>query len=90
MRRERAKLMLFFKISRVLVAIPMPSYVQPLHNCRTCQYHPARNIAVNCGTNAGVQGEFLPRHDKLVACLPPEVIIQPNIKASRLAWTIFI
>ena len=44
----------------------MLSYVQPLRYCRTRQYHSARYIAVNFYTNAEVQGEFLPRHDKLV------------------------
>jgi len=84
-RRERAKQMLFFKISRGLVAIQMLSYVQPLRYCRTRQYHPARYIAVNCGTKAEVQGEFLRCHDKLVE-LPTswsDYSAKPNLKGFK-------
>ena len=80
MRREGAKLMLFFKISRGLVAIQMPSYFQPLRYCRTRQYHPVRYIAELW--HQRVQGEFLPRHDKLVE--QPTLWIDYSAKPQRL------
>ena len=49
-------------------------------------YHPARYIAANCGTNARVQGEFLPPHDKLVE--QPTLWIDYSAKHQR--WTIFV
>lgn len=82
MRRERARLMLFFKISRGMLAILMPSYVQPLHHSRTRQYHPARYTAVNCGTNA-YKGSFFLAMIKLGNSLPPEVITQLNLKGFK-------
>ena len=49
MTRGRGRLMLFFKISRGMMAMPMPSYVQPpsLQQNPSVIYHPARYIAVN-------------------------------------------
>ena len=82
MGREREQLMLFFKISRGMVAIPMPSYVQPLYHSRTRQYHPARYTAVNCGTNV-CKGSFFLAMIKLGNSLPPEVITQPNLEGFK-------
>ena len=60
MTRERERIMLFFKISRIIVVIPMPSYIQPPHYCRTRQHYPAKYTAVNCGTNSYKESFFPP------------------------------
>ena len=81
-RWEKARMLLFFKISRGIVAIPMPSYIQPPHYSRTRQYHPARYAAVNCGTNP-YKGNFFPATMNSWYSLPPEVITQLILKGFK-------
>ena len=84
MRPERAKLMLFFKISQ---CHHMSSHYVTAEPVSTILRD---TLLWTFALTPKYKGSFFPATINLWKCLPPEVITQPNIKASRLAWKIFI
>ena len=80
MRRGRTRLMLFFKIVRGVLAIPMPSYTCP---ATTLQQNPSvPSPEIHCCElwHLGVREFFFPSTINLWNSLPAEVITQANLK----------
>ena len=89
-RREKARLLMFYKATHGQVDIPLPDTLIPLSVRNTRQYHPKKFYAMVSNTKS-YKGTFLPSTVAMWNSLPPSVLDKPNIPQSiDKLQTIFI
>ena len=77
-RREKARLTMFYRATNGLMDIPLPDDLSPMVLKNTRNYHPKKFRPVACNTNY-YMGTFPPSIVKLWNSLPSNVLDQPNI-----------
>ena len=83
-RREKARLLMFYKATHGLVDIPLPDTLIPLSVRNTRQYHPKRFYPMFSNTKS-YKGTFFPSTVAMWNSLPPSVLDKPNISQFRQA-----
>ena len=83
-RREKARLLMFYKATHGLVDIPLPDTLIPLSVRNTRQYHPKKFYPMVSNTKS-YKGTFFPSTVAMWNSLPPNVLDKPNISQFRRA-----
>ena len=83
-RREKARLLMFYKATHGLVDIPLPDTLIPLSVRNTRQYHPKKFYPMVSNTKS-YKGTFFPSTVAMWNSLPPNVLDKPNISQFRQA-----
>ena len=83
-RREKARLLMFYKATHGLVDIPLPDTLIPLSVRNTWQYHPKKFYPMVSNTKS-YKGTFFPSTVAMWNSLPLSVLDKPNISQFRQA-----
>ena len=83
-RREKARLLMFYKATHGLVDIPLPDTLIPLSVRNTRQYHPKKFYSMVSNTKS-YKGTFFPSTVAMWNSLPPNILDKPNISQFRQA-----
>ena len=77
-RREKARLVMFYRVTHGLVDIPLPKDLLPMPYMNTRNFHPKKYRPLTCNTNY-YMGTFFPSTVNIWNTLPAATLDQPNI-----------
>ena len=77
-RREKARLVMFYRVTHGLVDIPLPKDLLPMPYKNTRNFHPKKYRPLACNTNY-YMGTFFPSTVNIWNTLPAATLDQPNI-----------
>ena len=77
-RREKARLVMFYRVTHGLVDIPLPKVLLPMPCKITRNFHPKKYRPLACNTNY-YMGTFFPSTVNIWNTLPAATLDQPNI-----------
>ena len=100
-RREKARLVMLYRVTHGLVDIPLPKDLLPMPYKNTRNFHPKKYRPLACNTNY-YMGTFFPSTVNIWNTLPAATLDQPNIAKfkdeldrfywlySKMSLTVFI